>query len=391
MLFNFLMVATMKIIIAPNSFKESLTAKQATHAIEAGFMAVFPAAEYLCFAMADGGEGTVDALIDAEGGERIELTVTGPLRTPVKAYYGLLNNGDTAVIEMAAASGLMQVPLAQRDPLLTTSYGTGQLILAALDRGVKRIILAVGGSATVDGGIGMMQALGAHFYRADGHLLEFVAKEMVELERIDLAGLDSRLQQCQIEIACDVNNPLVGEQGAAKIFSPQKGATADIIIHLEQSLIHYADVIQCMTGTDYRYLPGFGAGGGIAVAALAFLNGTLRSGIGLVCQAIHFKDKLADASLVIVGEGSMDGQTMAGKAPVGIAKLAAQYGIPVIAIVGSQKNIDALYQQGINAVFSILPRVLSQQAALEQGMLNLQHCAYNVAKVLQTGIMLAKS
>ncbi|HGJ5874245.1 MAG TPA: glycerate kinase [Arsenophonus apicola] len=382
----------MKIIIAPDSFKESLTAKQAACAIKAGFMAVFPAAEYVCFPMADGGEGTVDAFIAAKGGQRIEVTVAGPLKTPVKAYYGLLNDGDTAVIEMAAASGLMQVPLDQRNPLLTTSFGTGQLILAALDYGVKKIILAVGGSATVDGGIGMMQALGARFYRKDGHLLELVAKEMVALQRIDLSTLDSRLQQCQIEIVCDVNNPLIGEQGAAKIFAPQKGATREMVSHLEQGLIHYADIIQSMTGTDYRYLPGSGAGGGISIAALAFLNATLRSGIETVCQAMQFKDELATTDLVIVGEGSMDGQTLGGKAPIGIAKLAAKSGIPVIAIVGIQgKNIAAVYQQGINAVFSILPCLLSQQAALAQGELNLQHCAYNVAKVLQTGIILAKN
>nr|CBA74220.1 glycerate kinase [Arsenophonus nasoniae] len=386
------MVVKMKIIIAPDSFKESLTAKQAARAIEAGFMAVFPAAKYLCFPMADGGEGTVDALVAAKGGQRIELAVAGPLKTLVKAYYGLLDNGDTAVIEMAAASGLMQVPLDQRNPLLTTSFGTGQLMLAALDHGVKKIILAIGGSATVDGGIGMMQALGASFYRKDGHLLEFVAKEMAELERIELSTLDSRLQQCQIEIVCDVNNPLIGQHGAAKTFAPQKGATDEMVTHLEQGLLHYADIIQSMTGTDYRYLPGSGAGGGISVAALAFLNATLCSGIETVCQAMHFKDELATTDLVIVGEGSMDGQTLNGKALIGIAKLAAQYGIPVIAIVGIQgKNIAAVYQQGVNAVFSILPRVLSQQAALEQGELNLQHCAYNIAKVLQCGIILAKN
>ncbi|MEX6159500.1 glycerate kinase [Providencia manganoxydans] len=376
----------MKIIIAPDSFKESMSAELAANAVKQGFQAIFPHATYLSLPIADGGEGTVDALIAAIGGERITVEVSGPLNQTVMATYGLLHQGETAVIEMAEASGLMLVAPKDRNPMLTHSFGTGQLIKDALDKGVKQIILGVGGSATIDGGVGMLQALGAIFYDAQQQVLGLGGKVLNHITKIDLANLDPRLQHCQIDIACDVDNPLVGERGAAAIFGPQKGTTAEMVITLEQGLNQLANVIEQMTGTDYRHLSGGGAAGGISVAAAAFMGAQLKPGIEIVIQAVNLEKEIVDTDLVIVGEGSMDGQTAGGKAPIGIAKVAAKHNVPVIALSGVLgKGVEALHQEGIDAFFSILPRLCPLEEALTEGAMNLQQTAYNVAKVLKLG------
>ncbi|MGO2303649.1 MAG: glycerate kinase [Providencia sp.] len=376
----------MKIIIAPDSFKESMCAEVAAKAVMKGFKMVFPDAQYVCLPIADGGEGTVDAFIAAVGGERVTIKVKGPLGEPTMAYYGLLAARKTAVIEMAQASGLMLVAPEQRNPMLTSSYGTGQLIQDALDKGVSQIILGIGGSATVDGGVGMLQALGAVFYDDKQNVLGTGGKVLNQIAKIDISALDSRLLDCSINVACDVDNPLVGTRGAAAVFGPQKGATPEMVIELEKGLNRLADVIEQVKGQNYRHLAGGGAAGGISVAAAAFMNAQLKPGIDIVIEAVKLEQEIVDTSLVIVGEGSMDGQTAGGKAPIGIAKVAAKHHVPVIALSGVLGDgVEGLHQEGIDAFFSILPRLSKLDEALTQGEINLQQTAYNVATVLKIG------
>lgn len=376
----------MKIIIAPDSFKESMSAELAAEAVMKGFKSVFPDAQYISLPIADGGEGTVDALITAVGGERVTLDVKDPLGRSVIAYYGLLHQGKTAVIEMAQASGLMLVDPEQRNPMLTSSYGTGQLIQDALNKGVEKIILGIGGSATVDGGVGMLQALGAVFYDNKQQVLGFGGQVLNHIYSINLSGLNPRLLHCSMDVACDVDNPLIGEYGAAAVFGPQKGASAAMVLELESGLNRLANVIEQVSGKDFRYLPGGGAAGGISVAAAAFMNGQLKPGIDIVIDAVKLEQEIHDTDLVIVGEGSMDGQTAGGKAPLGIARVAAKHNVPVIALSGVLgKGVDALHKEGIDAFFSILPRLCELNDALVQGYENLEQTAYNVAMVLKIG------
>ncbi|MBY0557652.1 MAG: glycerate kinase, partial [Burkholderiaceae bacterium] len=338
----------MKIVIAPDSFKESLSALAVAQEIAAGFRTIYPDAEYCLLPMADGGEGTVQALIDASGGRRIEVTVTGPLGTPVCAFYGLMGDGECAVIEMAAASGLELVPPGQREVLRASTYGTGQLIRAALDAGARRFILGVGGSATNDGGAGMLQALGAALLDGSGQPLAPGGAALIALQRFDLAGLDARLAGCQFEIACDVDNPLLGPQGASAIFGPQKGASAEQVQQLDASLRHYASVIERQLGQQIGEVPGAGAGGGIAAAMLVFLRGRLRPGVEIVAEAVGLEAAIASADLVLTGEGRIDGQTVHGKTPIGVARLAQRHGKPVIALGGCLgTQVEAVYAHGI--------------------------------------------
>ncbi|WP_265497791.1 glycerate kinase family protein [Providencia rustigianii] len=376
----------MKIIVAPDSFKESLSANVAAQSIIRGFRHVFPAAEYVALPVADGGEGTLDTLMAALQGDKVTLTVRDPLGAPITAYYGLLPEKQTAVIEMAQASGLMLVAPEQRNPMLTNSYGTGQLILDALSRGAKRIILGIGGSATIDGGVGALQALGVKFYDENQKLLGIEGNILSQIDQIDISCLDSRLQDCIIDVACDVTNPLVGQQGSAAIFGPQKGATSEMVIMLDHALNHYAALILQLTGHDYRHLQGGGAAGGIAVAVAAFLNGQLKSGIDLVMEALNLEQHLIDADLVIIGEGSMDGQTAGGKAPIGVARLAAKHQVPVIALSGVLGDgASSLHAQGVSALFSILPRLDPLEKVLSEGEHNLEVAALNVARVIKIG------
>ncbi|HHR5902262.1 TPA: glycerate kinase [Providencia alcalifaciens] len=376
----------MKIIIAPDSFKESMSADIAAQSIIHGFQRVFPEAEYVLLPVADGGEGTVDALVAARHGKKVSVRVADPLGMPVTAHYGLLAESQTAVIEMAQASGLMLVPIERRNPMLTNSYGTGQLIAHALSQGVKQIILGIGGSATVDGGVGMLQALGVKFYDENRQLLGTSGNILPQIAHIDIQHIDPRLSHCKIDVACDVSNPLVGKQGSAAVFGPQKGATSEMIVELDKALDQFAGHLQNLTGTDYRYLEGGGAAGGIAVAIAALLGGELKSGIEIVMAALQFEQHLQNTDLVIIGEGSMDGQTAGGKAPIGIARLAAKHQIPVIALSGVLgEGIEALYQEGVTGVFSILPRLAPLNEVLKQGAENLENAAFNVANVLNIG------
>ncbi|ADW71929.1 glycerate kinase [Rahnella aceris] len=377
----------MKIIIAPDSFKESLSAECAAMAIEDGFRAVFPELEAVRLPVADGGEGTVDALIAATGGHRIDIEVTDPQGHRVRGFYGVNGKGDCAVIEMAAASGLMLVPAGQRDPLAATSFGTGELIRHALDGGIRHIILGIGGSATVDGGIGMVQALGGRFTDAQGIDLPWGGAALAQLAAIDLSQLDPRLAQCRIEVACDVENPLTGPCGAAAVFGPQKGASVQDVQVLDAALAHLAAVIFRHLGVNVLEWPGGGAAGGMGVAARLFLRGNMRSGIDIIMDAIGLDEAMQGATLVITGEGRLDQQTINGKAPVGVARLAQRYHVPVIGLAGILgEGVEVVHQHGLEAVFSILPRLAPLETVLEQGEENLRYAAQNLARVYRLGM-----
>ncbi|CAI2473522.1 Glycerate kinase [Serratia liquefaciens] len=371
-----------KVVIAPDSFKESLSALEVAEAIERGFRQIFPQVQYVKLPMADGGEGTVDSMVAATGGEIVRVTVTGPLGQPVQAFYGLLGEGETAVIEMAAASGLHLAPKAQRDPRMTTSYGTGELILAALERGVKTIILGIGGSATNDGGAGMMQALGARLLDDNRQALPPGGAALAQLAYIDLSGVDPRLQQVSITAACDVDNPLCGANGASAVFGPQKGATPEMVTQLDAALRHYGTLLEQATGREIINAPGAGAAGGMGAALLGMLNARLRPGIEIVIETLQLEEALRDADLVITGEGRLDSQSIHGKTPIGVARVAKRFGLPVIGIAGSlSKDYQVVHQHGIDAAFSVLDRVVSLEEALAEAADNLEVTARNVAAV----------
>lgn len=376
----------MKIVIAPDSYKESLTAMEVATAIEAGFRQVMPNAEYHKLPMADGGEGTVQSLVDATDGTIIEHTVTGPLGEQVKGFYGLMGDGKTAIIEMAAASGLHLVSAEKRNPLLTTSFGTGELIKAVLDQGVEHIIVGIGGSATNDGGLGMAQALGIKMLNAQGNELGYGGGELAQLARIDMSGIDPRLAKVKLEVACDVDNPLCGLKGASHIFGPQKGATPAIVEQLDTNLAHYAEIINVQLGQDVKDIPGAGAAGGLGAALLGLFNASLRPGIDIVMDAVNFTDIVSDADLVITGEGRIDSQTIHGKTPIGVARAAKKFHIPVIGIAGCLSNdCDVVYEHGIDAVFSVVPRAMALADAFEEAAFNVQMTARNVAAMLTVG------
>ncbi|EOF4702316.1 glycerate 3-kinase [Klebsiella oxytoca] len=376
----------MKIIIAPDSFKESVSASRCAQAIKAGFVSIFPQAEYVCLPIADGGEGTVEAMVEATEGKMVMLPVMGPMGDFVGAFYGLSGDGQTAFIEMAAASGLMLVPVGERNPMRATSYGTGELIRHALDAGVRHIILGIGGSATVDGGMGMAQALGARFLDNIGESVGLGGGALERLVQIDLRDLDPRLSECRIDVACDVDNPLLGARGAAAVFGPQKGACARMVEALERGLENYAQVLLAATGQDVTTIVGGGAAGGMGVAACVFLNAALKPGIDIVIEAVHLEEALRDADLVITGEGRIDSQTVGGKAPIGVARIAKKHGIPVIGIAGVLGDgVEAVHQHGIDAVFSILPALAPLDEVLDRGEQNLYASARNIACVIKLG------
>ncbi|EHK0361873.1 glycerate kinase [Escherichia coli] len=324
----------MKIVIAPDSFKESLSAEKCCQAIKAGFSTLFPDAHYICLPIADGGEGTVDAMVAATGGNIVTLEVCGPMGETVNAFYGLTGDGKTAVIEMAAASGLMLVAPEKRNPLLASSFGTGELIRHALDNGIRHIILGIGGSATVDGGMGMAQALGVRFLDADGQVLAANGGNLARVASIEMDECDPRLANCHIEVACDVDNPLVGARGAAAVF----------------------------------------------------LNADIKPGIEIVLRAVNLEQAVQGAALVITGEGRIDSQTAGGKAPLGVASVAKQFNVPVIGIAGVLGDgVEVVHQYGIDAVFSILPRLAPLAEVLASGETNLFNSARNIACAIKIG------
>lgn len=376
----------MKIVIAPDSYKESLSALEVASAIEAGFREIYPDAEYIKLPVADGGEGTVEAMVAATEGRVIQVDVTGPLGEPVQGFYGISGDESCAFIEMAAASGLALLPSAARNPLKTTSWGTGELIRHALDFGVKRIIIGLGGSATNDGGAGMAQALGAKLLTADGQAIAPGGAGLDTLAKIDISALDPRLQHCQIDVACDVTNPLTGEEGASAVFGPQKGATPEMVTRLDRALTRYAGRIAEDLSLDVLTLEGGGAAGGMGAALYAFCGAQLRPGIEIVTDALHLDALVADADLVITGEGRIDSQTIHGKVPVGVARVAKRYQIPVIGIAGSlTADVGIVHQHGLDAVFSVIYRICSLDDALAEAGENVRMAARNIAAVMRMG------
>lgn len=372
----------MKIVIAPDSFKESLTALEVADAIEQGFKKFYPHADYVRIPMADGGEGTVQSLVDALKGKVVERSVTAPLGNKIQAFFGISGDNQTAVIEMAAASGLHLVSPAQRNPLKTTSFGTGELIKAALDLGVKKIILGIGGSATNDAGAGMLQALGVQFLDANNQQIGLGGENLSLISKIDLSKLDSRLQQVEILVACDVDNPLCGEKGASAVFGPQKGATPEIVQQLDRALFHFSDIVQQDLDLNIHDQAGAGAAGGMGGGLLLLPNVQLKAGVQIIIDAVNLNEQIKDADLVITGEGRMDSQTVHGKTPIGVAKAAKLFNKPVIAIVGSLKDdYEVVYEHGIDAVFPIIRQLKSLDETLKLGRENLISTAQNIARL----------
>lgn len=355
-----------RIIVAPDSFKESLSAAGVAYHIAEGIHKVLPAAEVIRIPLSDGGEGLLDALISGTAGRFITREVTGPLGKKVTARFGMLGDNRTAVIEMAEASGLALVPREERNPMVTTTYGTGELIKAALDLGCRRMIVGIGGSATNDGGSGMAEALGVKLLDAGEESISRGVEGLFSLKSIDMSAADPRLLQTEILVACDVNNPLCGPNGASYVYGPQKGADREMLPVMDQALFNLARVIKRDLKLDVQDIAGAGAAGGLGAGLIAFAGGKLCSGLGMVFEILDFESILASkADLVITGEGQINAQTLFGKVPVGVAQVAKKYDLPVLAIVGSiGPGAEKVYEAGIDAIMSITPGPISLEEAM---------------------------
>jgi glycerate kinase len=374
----------MHIVVAPDSYKGSVSAVEVALAMERGILKVFPSARVRKIPIADGGEGTVEALVTATGGQYRSNEVAGPLGERIFAAWGVLGDGKTAVIEMATASGLPLVPADRRDPRKASSYGTGELIRAALDAGLRRIIIGIGGSATNDAGAGMARALGARFLAADGSQLADGGAALAALVGIDLSGLDSRLQETEITVACDVDNPLCGPRGASAVFGPQKGATPEIVAELDAALGRFAEYAQQVTGRDVAGLPGAGAAGGLGAGLMFFTRAQLKPGIEIVLDTVNFSTVVKDADYVITGEGRTDFQTAFGKAPVGVAKVAKMSGVPVFCLSGGLgKGADDVLAQGIDAVMSICERPMSLEECMAAGSTLIESATVRLCRIIR--------
>lgn len=356
----------MKVVIAIDSLKGSLSSMEAGTAIKDGILAAKPDAEVIVKPLADGGEGTTDALIEGMNGERIDLTVTGPMHTPVDAYYGYLKDTNTAVMEMASAAGITLVPDSEKNPLLATSYGVGEMINDAIQRGCRNFIIGIGGSVTNDGGIGMLKTLGVRFLDENGEDAGEGGQALAKVARIDVSGMNPLLKECHIQVACDVNNPLCGENGSTYVYGPQKGVTEDMKKTLDEAMAHFARVTSETLENDYMNTPGAGAAGGLGYAFLAYTGAALTPGIELILDAVGLEEELSGADVVVTGEGRLDFQTAMGKAPVGVARLAKKYNAKVIAFAGSvTKEATACNKEGIDAFFPILRSVCTLAEAMD--------------------------
>ncbi|WP_315262890.1 glycerate kinase [Pseudomonas fragi] len=373
----------MKIVIAPDSFKDSLSAEKVADAIAAGLADVMPRAQLIKCPMADGGEGTVEAIVAAGNGQLRRNHVQGPLGAPVEAHWGWLPDSHTAIIEMAEASGLQLLKPEQRNACITSTFGTGELIKAALDAGARRVILAIGGSATNDAGAGALQALGLGLFDAQGNHLPRGGLALAHVARIELSGLDPRLAEVRFEIAADVNNPLCGEHGASAIFGPQKGASAEQVRLLDQALGHFADHCANVLPKDVRHEPGSGAAGGLGFAAKAFFGAQFRAGVEVVAELVGLAEAVKGADLVITGEGRFDAQTLRGKTPFGVASIARAEGVPVVVLAGTLgEGYQALYEHGINAAFAIASGPMTLQDACARAAPLLTDRARDIARLL---------
>ena len=373
-----------KYVVAPDSFKESMTAKEVCDAMEKGIKKADSAAEVIKVPMADGGEGTVNSLVDATHGQRVIVEVTGPLGNKISAYYGILGNGTTAVIEMAKASGLEIVEKKKRNPMITTTFGTGELIRGALDHDVKEIIIGLGGSSTNDGGSGMAQALGAKLLDQNNHQISFGGGNLDKLDKIDISNLDSRLQDVKIILASDVTNPLIGKEGASRVFGLQKGATPEMVEKLENNLQHYAKIVKRDLNKDVASVSGAGAAGGLGAGLMAFTTCEMRQGVDLAIEVTKLEEKIRDTDYVFTGEGGTDFQTKFGKTPYGVAKLGKKYHKPVISLAGYLgEGIDSLYSEGFTAIFGIIPGACDLSTALKNGPSNVARTTENIVRLLK--------
>ncbi|OXT08490.1 glycerate kinase [Thermoanaerobacterium thermosaccharolyticum] len=374
----------MKILVAPDSFKGSLSSKEVLKAISEGIRRAVNA-EIVGVPIADGGEGTVDALIASLGGRIVDVDVVGPLGNVVKSFFGILNDG-TAVIEMAASSGLNLVPNDMRNPLITTTYGVGQLIKEALDKGCRKFIIGVGGSATNDGGAGMIQALGVKLLDEDGKDIPYGGGNLHKLKKVDISSIDRRVYESSFIVASDVTNPLCGENGASYVYGPQKGATPEMVEILDDNLRHYASVVKETLGKDFSDVPGAGAAGGLGFSLMAFLNAKIRSGIDIVMEASNIDEKVKSCDIVITGEGNTDFQTAYGKAPAGIARIAKKYGKPVVVLSGGLgKNYKDLYDVGVTSMFSIVDRPMTLQEAMINAKKLISDRAEDIIRIFISG------
>jgi len=356
----------MKIVIAPDSFKGTLTAMEVAENIELGIKRVVPEAEIYKVPMADGGEGTLQALVDAHNGSKITKRVTGPLGKTIEAEFGLLEKENTAVIEMASASGLPLISENERNPMETTTYGTGELIAAALEYDIDKIIIGIGGSATNDGGVGMAQALGVRFKDNDGNEIGFGGKELSKIDTIDLSSLNHRIKEVNVLVACDVNNPLYGANGAAYTYAPQKGADDFMVKILDENLKYFNNIINEELSIDLQSIPGSGAAGGLGGGLAAFLDAELVSGVDIILAANNMREKIIGADIVITGEGKIDGQSLQGKTPFGVGKLSREYGVPTIAIAGSiGKNAEKVLGKEIKCIFTAVHRAIPLDEAVK--------------------------
>jgi len=381
----------MNILIAPQAFKGSLDAPHVAQAIARGVRQIFAEADITLLPVADGGEGTVRALVQASGGQTVTTRAMGPLERPVNATWGLLGDGTTGVIEMAAASGLPLLRREERNPMRATTYGTGELIRHALDHGVRRLIIGIGGSATNDGGSGMARALGARFLDVHGHELPLGRAALRHLERIDLSGLDPRLDQLEIDVASDVNNPLTGPSGASHVYGPQKGADARMVEELDEALRRYAHVLHRDLGKDVAGVPGAGAAGGLGAGLLAFTHARLQSGVDIIFQALDVEAKINASDLVFTGEGRMDQQDLYGKAPMAVSAMAHRQGIPCVAIVGSTgRDYHVLYQHGLDALIGTVNRPMPMDRAVAESSRLITEAGMRACRLLTVGMRLGE-
>lgn len=373
------------ITVAIDSFKGSLTSYQVACAVESGFKKVFPQCVVQKVSIADGGEGTVDALVQTMGGEYVSVLVSDPLMRPVEARYGVVDNGATAVIEMSAASGLPLLLESERNPMKTSTYGTGELILHALKHGCRNILIGIGGSATNDGGVGMLRALGYKFYNRAGNQLAGVGGDLSEIDHIDDSDVAVEVKWAQYTVACDVTNPLYGPNGAAYVFAPQKGASPKMVEQLDKGLVNYAKVVKEYNGADIANLPGAGAAGGLGAGLCAFLNAKLERGIDMVLGAMRFDSLIDGSELVITGEGRLDKQTIMGKAPSGVLNVATSKGIPAIAIGGAILECSELLNSGFAAIFPVVSGPIPLEKAMEYNVAtqNVTRTAEQIAKLLK--------
>lgn len=384
----------MKIVIAPDSFKENLTSLEVAGELETGLKRVWPDATYVKVPMADGGEGTVQSLVDATGGQIVKVEVSGPMGARVMASYGLLGDGKTAVIEMAEASGLPLVPKELRNPLVATTFGTGELIGDAIKRGVHEIILGIGGSATNDAGAGLAQALGVRFLNFGGAPIPdlIAGGHLDKVQAVDMSMVNPGLAKIHISVACDVTNPLCGEKGASRVYGPQKGATPEMVEQLDKNLAHFAHVIKRSIGQDVIDRPGAGAGGGIGAGLMAFTNATLKRGVELVVAATRLEEHMQGASLAITGEGRVDFQTAFGKTPSGVAVAARKYGVPVVAIGGGlSDDAGGVFQHGIDGLETATPNAMPLDVAIKKSRQYLQDAAERAARLIVIGQRMSKS